>query len=185
MARLIHLNGPPGIGKSTLARRYADDHVGVLNLDADELRRLIGGSRDRFEETGKLVRPIALSMAGTHLHSGCDVVMPQFLGRLSEIERFEAVAHDNGARFCEIVLMDTKERAVERFALRGENDDMPWHQQVKEIVARQGGQSHLAAMYDQLAEVIRRRPGATVITSEVGAIQRTYDALTAVLDAKR
>jgi hypothetical protein len=161
-----------------------DEHVGVLNLDIDRLRNLIGGWRDRFAETGEIVRPIALSMAGTHLRGGRDVVLPQFLGRLSEIERFEAVAHDNGARFCEIVLMDTKERSAERFARRGEEDDLPWHQQVKEIVERKGGPSHLADMHDQLAEVVRLRPAATVITSEAGAIQRTYEALTAVLDAK-
>jgi hypothetical protein len=33
MPRLIHLNRPPGIGKSALAEIYVDDHAGVLNLD--------------------------------------------------------------------------------------------------------------------------------------------------------
>ena len=42
-ARLIHLNGPPGIGKSTLARRYAAEHAGVLLCDVDVLRTMIGG----------------------------------------------------------------------------------------------------------------------------------------------
>lgn len=184
MARLIHLNGPPGIGKSTLAQRYVDDHAGVLNLDIDRLRGLIGGWRDRFAETGEIVRPIALGMAGTHLRAGRDVVLPQFLGRLSEIERFEAVAGENGAEFCEIVLMDSRERSVERFARRGEDDDLPWHGQIKEIVAEQGGASLLAAMHDQLTEVVRMRPTATVLTSEAGAVQRTYEALVGILDAQ-
>ncbi|SDZ06871.1 AAA domain-containing protein [Saccharopolyspora shandongensis] len=185
MPRLIHLNGPPGIGKSTLAQLYVNDHVGVLNLDIDQLRGLIGGWRDRFEETGEIVRPIALSMAGTHLRAGRDIVMPQFLGRLSEIERFEAVAHDNGAEFCEIVLMDTKERSVDRFARRGEDDDLPWHQQVKEIVARSGGPSLLAGMHDQLTEVLRMRRAAIVVPSVAGAVEQTYKALTAALNAER
>ena len=34
MPRLIHLNGPPRVGKSTLARRYAN--AGVLVLDTRE-----------------------------------------------------------------------------------------------------------------------------------------------------
>src|SRR6516165_7502307 len=106
--RLIHLNGPPGIGKSTLAQMYSDDHPGVLNLDIDQLRGMIGGWRERFGETGAIARPLALSMAGTHLRGGRDVVMPQYLGELAEIERFEAVAHDSGGAFCEVVLMDTK-----------------------------------------------------------------------------
>src|SRR2546425_2482959 len=103
--RLIHLNGPPGIGKSMLAQLWADNHPGVLNLDIDQLRVLIGGWRERFAETGEIVRPLALVMAGTHLRGGREVVMPQYLGRLSEIERFEAVAHGSDAAFCEIVLM--------------------------------------------------------------------------------
>jgi predicted kinase len=96
--RLIHLNGPPGIGKSTLAQLYADDHPGVLNLDIDVVRTLIGGWRGRFAETGQLVRPVALAMAAAHLRGGRDVIMPQFLARLGEIERFGAIASDNGAQ---------------------------------------------------------------------------------------
>lgn len=48
MSRLIHLNGPPGIGKSTLARRYVSEHPGVLNCDIDVLRTFIGGWEDDF-----------------------------------------------------------------------------------------------------------------------------------------
>lgn len=181
--RLVHLNGPPGIGKSTLSQRYVDDHPGVLNLDIDQLRGLIGGSRERFAETGEIVRPIALGMAATHLRAGRDVILPQYLGRVSEIERFEAAAADSGAAFCEVLLMDTKERSVERFHHRGEDDDVPWHQQVREVVERGGGSSLLAAMHDRLTEVLDARPAATVITSRAGAIQETYDVLIGVVDA--
>lgn len=45
-ARLILLNGPPAVGKSTLACRYAADRTLTLNLDVDAVRRLIGGWRD-------------------------------------------------------------------------------------------------------------------------------------------
>jgi adenylate kinase family enzyme len=53
VSRLIHLNGPPGIGKSTLARRYVADHPGVLNCDIDVLRSLIGGWESGFAEAGR------------------------------------------------------------------------------------------------------------------------------------
>jgi predicted kinase len=185
MPRLIHLNGPPGIGKSTLAQQYADEHPGVLNLDIDQLRTMIGGWRERFEETGGIVRPVALSMAAAHLRSGRDVVMPQLLFRLSEIDRFEAAAHDSGASFREIVLMDTKERALERFNQRGQSTELPWHQQVLQIVERSGGEAHLADTHDRLMAVLAARPDAIVVPSVAGAIQQTYQALTAILDPKR
>lgn len=182
MLRLIHLNGPPGIGKSTLAELYVDNHPGVLNLDIDQVRCLIGGWRDHFAEAGELVRPIALSMARTHLRAGYDVVMPQYLGRLSEIERFEAVAHDSGAEFREIVVMDSKERSLERFTRRGDDAELPWHRQVQEKVDQNGGLPLLADMHDRLAEVLRSRPAACVVQSEAGAIERTYKAVVAALD---
>ncbi len=41
VVRLIHLNGPPGIGKSTTASAFAARHPGVLNLDIDRAKRRI------------------------------------------------------------------------------------------------------------------------------------------------
>jgi predicted kinase len=176
--RLIHLNGPPGIGKSTLAQLYIGEHPGVLNLDIDQLRALIGGWRERF------VRPLALAMAGAHLRLGRDVVMPQYLGRLSEIERFEAVARHSGAVFVEVILMDDKQRSVERFNRRGDNSELPWHRQVQEVVERNGGQALLAGMYDQLTVVLAARHDAIVVPSAAGAVQQTYEALAAILDSE-
>ncbi len=182
MPRLIHLNGPPGIGKSTLAQWYVDEHPGVLNLDIDQLRSLVGGWRDRFAETGELVRPLALGMAGTHLRAGYDVVLPQYLGRLSEIQRFARVARDADAAFCEIVLMDTREHSVQRFTDRSHAAALPWHRDVQAVVERGGGASLLRQMHDQLREILPSRPYAVVVPSHDGQIQQNYDALLANLD---
>ena len=180
MPRLIHLNGPPGIGKSTLARLYVDDHPGVLNLDIDLVRTLIGGWRDRFAETGQIVRPVALAMAAAHLRGGRDVIMPQFLSRLGEIDRFDAIARDSGAAFCEIAVMDDRRQALARF-YRGRNDEADWHQAVRQIVEQGGGTALLASMYDQLIGVLAVRPQVTVLASTEGAVTEAYQALTTIL----
>jgi predicted kinase len=180
--RLIHLNGPPGIGKSTLAQLYVDDHPGVLNLDIDLVRTLIGGWRDRFAETGQIVRPVALAMAAAHLRGGRDVIMPQYLGRLGEIERFGVVARDNGAAFCEIAVMDDRHQALARF-YRGRDDDdkAGWHLAVRQIVEQGGGTALLADIYDQLTSVLAARPQVTILASTEGAITEDYQALTTIL----
>jgi predicted kinase len=81
MPRLVHLNGPPGIGKSTLARRYVDDHPLAFCLDIDAFRRLIGRWDEYEEQSGLLARAMAIEMATTHLSAGYDVVVPQYVAR--------------------------------------------------------------------------------------------------------
>lgn len=181
MPLLVHINGPPAIGKSTLAQMYADEHPGILNLDIDMLRSLIGGSRDRFAVTGERARPLALAMARTHLRAGYDVVMPQYLGRLGEIAMFEGAALDSGAEFREIVLMDTKERSLQRFTDRGLAAELPWHGEVRDLVGSSGGSTLLSEMYDRLADVLRSRAAATIVHSEPGAVDQTYDAVISAL----
>lgn len=182
MSRLIHLNGPPGIGKSTLARRYVDEHPGVLNCDVDVLRTLIGGWQSDFARSGALIRPAALAMIEAYLGSGHDVVFPQLLGDLDELERFEQCAANVGAQFVERVLMDTSAASVARFHRRGESEpDDPWHAHVRTIVAEQGGDALLADNHAALERILAVRPAAVMVTSTEGEVEQTYRALLASL----
>jgi predicted kinase len=139
MPRLIHLNGPPGIGKSTLAQMYVDRNPGALNLDADRIVCLIGGWQDRFWETIQVARQIAIGMASTHLGTGHDVVMPQLVTSLSEIEGFEAVARDNYAEFREIVLTASREPSLNRFASRTWKGDRDTLSFIDNVIEQEGG----------------------------------------------
>ncbi len=181
MTVLIHLNGPPAIGKSTLSAIYADRHPGVLNLDIDSLHPLVGGWRDEDNHTHEVLRPVALAMASRHLAGGRDVILPQFLARSSEIEAFEAVAREQGAGFREIILLADRAEAVARFDRR--SDDTDWGRHNTRLVARHGGPAMLAGMYDRLLEVVRQRPSAVVVRAEAGAVEETYAALLRALGA--
>jgi hypothetical protein len=114
-------------------------------------------------------------MASAHLSGGRDVILPQYVGRLSEIEAFEAIAHRRGAEFREIVLLADREASIGRFLVR--EDDSEWAAHSRREVALGGGPAMLAAMYDRLLDVVGSRPSAVLIHSETGAVDETYAAL--------
>lgn len=173
--RLILLNGPPGVGKSTLARRYVDDHPPALSLDLDDVRRMLGGWRDDPVEAGLLARALSLAMARTHLQGGHDVVLPQYLGRPDFLAEAEQVARDTGAEFVEVVLMDGRDEAVRRFTERA--IETPAHADAALMMERFGGRPALEAMYDRLLLVLSHRPSARVIQSRDGGADEAYAEL--------
>jgi hypothetical protein len=118
-------------------------------------------------------------MASTHLAGGRDVVLPQYLARVEEIERFERVARDCGAEFREVVLLDDKAASISRFC--SSKDVSEWAEHNRQVVAEQGGPAFLAAMYDRLMEVLQLRRAAMVVRSEPEAVEATYAALNAAL----
>lgn len=175
---LIHLNGPPGIGKSTIARRYVDEHPGVLNCDIDILRTLVGGWADDFILAGSLIRPAALAMIHAYLASGHNVVLPQLIVDPTQLGLIEDRAHQAGARFVERFLMDGLEQSVGRFNRRGAEEPVdPWHGEVRAIVAAQGGDDVLIQYHQGLQELIAARPNAVVVESCEGDVDETYRQL--------
>ena len=182
MARLIVLNGPPGVGKSTLAQRYVDEHPMALDLDIDSLRRLLGRWREDVSRAGLLARAMSLTLAREHLGNGYDVVLPQYLGNPQFLAQAEAVAADTGAAFVEIMLMDDRDEVVRRFNERTRRAQRPTHVDAGAYVAELGGDDLLFTMYDRLVLVLSARPGAQVVQCPDGAQDAAYARVQELVD---
>lgn len=181
MPQFIHLNGPPGIGKSTLSALYTERHPGTLNLDVDQVHHLVGGWQDEETDTWPVVSSLVRAMAAAHLGGGHDVILPQYLARLDEITAFEKLAHEHGADFREMVLLADRATAIDRFNRRAEATDDPWIRHHHRLIEQNGGAVALGAMYDKLREVVGLRPAAMLIPSVPGEVQETYALLASAI----
>jgi predicted kinase len=111
---LLLINGAPGVGKSTLAARYADEHPLALIIDIDAIRTHLGQWAE-IEESRLVARDLAFALAREHLTNGHDVVVPQYLGRPEFRERLALLASERGVPFVEVVLTDDADRITQRF----------------------------------------------------------------------
>jgi predicted kinase len=182
MPRLIHLNGPPGAGKSTLARRYVDDHPGVLDLEIDTVASLIGGWREDFYAVLAAARSLALAMAEAHLRAGCDVVMPQLETSVDEVARFELTAERAGAAYVEITLGVGPAEQVERFLGKATRTEVDAH--IDQVVAGEGGPELLGRVARELGSYLARRPAVIRLDTAGVDGSRSYADLLEILDRR-
>lgn len=168
MVRLVHLNGPPGVGKSIFARSYAADNPKALALDVDVIVSMIGGWRDDFWRTLPIARRLAAAMAREHLANGYDVLLPQLVTNDREIAPYLAAVDDSGATYLEVVLLADLPTTVERFAKRAADEAEPIGRHVEQIVATNGGKQLLAKIrVDLLSYLEGRSQSVTIDTTSL------------------
>ena len=125
--------------------------------------------------SGLLARRMALAMAAEALLAGHDVIAPQYLARPEFIDELEEVASRTDSTFHELVLMDTRAKAIARFHARSDDPYLGTHH--AESVAMTAGDEELGEMYDRLVTLLGERPRARKIETRAGDIDHAYRAV--------
>jgi predicted kinase len=180
MPRLIHLNGPSGVGKSTLARRYAAEHPGTLALDMDVLVSLVGGWQDDFGAAADVARGFAEDMARQHIARGRDVVFPQLVTIYDAEPWGQVLAERAGADYTEVVLLAAPDQQRARLDRRRDIDAMGAY--VHASLTRADGEL-MGRIRGHLAEYLADRPDALTIDTTLLDEDATYRRLLALVAA--
>lgn len=171
------LNGPLGIGKSTLAKRYAEDHPSTLMLDIDEVRKTLSHWREQKEESAAISKSMAIEMGRVSLQAGNDVIVPQILQSIELADRFQQLASDCDADYFEILLIVDKDEAIRRFTDRSKSQGHPTGFREGGLIATGGREEKLSEMYDNMTAVAKTRPHIIRLTPIQGEIDETYAEL--------
>ena len=113
--KLIVLNGPPGSGKSTVAKAIRADLPLSFLVDIDEQRRFISEYEKRPEESRELVFAVAPSIVEACLREGVDVIVDKMIWPIDNcLDQLCALGEKYGAEVHEFIFWADKETAHER-----------------------------------------------------------------------
>jgi hypothetical protein len=121
-------------------------------------------------------------MAETHLRSGFDVVLPQLLMIVDEVQRFELVAERAGAAFVEVALTVGPVEQMNRFAIKAQDSEV--NLQIDLAVAAEGGVELLERLRLQLGTYLEQRPATTLLDTTSTDASESYAQMLAILNSR-
>ena len=177
--KLIHLNGPAGIGKDTIAQKYIDEHPFALCIRTDDIITTIGqwSAPENYDPARHLAFHLALNMIETHLAAGYDVIVPHLLTDLEEAQQLEAIAKKCTVPFVEILLHAEKSDAIERVFERGTRGE-PGAPPLTD-----GDRPEFNELYDNVMIAAGSRPNTSRIASVKNDIEGTYKKVARVISS--
>ena len=169
--KLIIIHGFAGVGKTTIAKRYIDDHPLALNIEGDNLIVMLGQWITHEDQAREYVFALTKSMIATHLKAGKDVIVSYLLTDARHSEAFEQTAKEHNADFYEVLLSVDKEDAVNRLLERG-----TWGEPGSPPLTENDLPS-IHKLYETMDAETAKRPDMITIHPVKDDIESTYQAL--------
>jgi len=175
--KLILLNGPPGIGKSTLSKRYTDNHPMTLNIDIDHIWWMMGQWQESRPESEEQKFVLANALVDAHLSQGYDVIIAQHVATTGYYKKLESIVDKYRAKLIEITLLCSEKDAVQRCIDRGLKAGYKNGFRPGGILESEGGANKLKAMYREMINEVSNRQSMHYIESVYGDEDATNEEL--------
>lgn len=170
--KLILLNGFAGTGKTTIAKRYIDEHPLDLSIEGDHIIVMLGQWLNFENEARDLVFSLTKSMVTTHLTNGKSVLLPYLLTNSQHAVEFENIAVQYDASFYEVYLSLDKNEAVKRLIERG-----TWGAKLTDM-----DMPEINELFDSMEKETLKRPNSIIIKPMKNNIEQTYQEFLKAID---
>lgn len=167
--KLIILNGPAGVGKSTISLCLHREIPNSVLIDIDELRRTILDYKERRKESLLMAYEKTKDSIAEYLTQGKTVIIDKAISSPDTLDAFIATARERGAEVCEVVLFAPKEVVQSRADERGYKPGS--------LLTRE----RVGELWEQLDALRSVRPQATVIDTETLSIEETHKKVKEVI----
>ena len=164
----IILNGFAGSGKSSLGKKYIEEHPLGLLIEGDQIIVNMGDWLEHEAEARQNVFELTKSMASTILSRGYDVVVPYLVVDNSHISAFEQIATEHSARFFNFLLFNDQEEAVARLMERG-----TWGEAGLDPLSEKD-LPEINELYSQMEAALEHQPGIIKIDQSGKTIDDSY-----------
>ncbi|MDP2631688.1 MAG: AAA family ATPase [Candidatus Uhrbacteria bacterium] len=121
--KLIIINGPCGVGKSTLAARLHNEMPLSFLLDIDAQSKFISHYREYREERWEMYLAISSAIIDTCLKLGRDVIVEKMIYDPVVIDNFINIGKIYNADIREIIIWASKDVVMNRAEERGYRDE--------------------------------------------------------------
>ncbi len=164
--KLILINGPPGVGKSTVAEKLHKAKPLSYLLEIDALRRNIAYYREHAQESGKLSYDISTAIVEACFNAGSDVIIDKAISDIEVVDSFFQVAKKYNTNTYEFILNASKESVIRRAKNRG---------------YKVGGLltfEKVERWWEDTQEYIKKRPQAIIVDTETLSQEDVYKYIT-------